>query len=144
MGFNSGFKGLKDSLFVNRDELHIIIRWYWRWTISKSEVSNIKFYPLFPLPFALLGPDMPHIACVSYNHSQYSKLLAFLKCLLCRALTMKVMLCFFITHCSLRLIVRSELDVPTFATRRLHACHHARAPFGGRWNCGREMFGNFA
>jgi len=32
--------------------------------------------------------------------------------------------------------VRSELDVPTFATRRLHACHHARAPSGGRWNCG--------
>jgi hypothetical protein len=29
--------------------------------------------------------------------------------------------CFFTTHCSLRLIVRSELDVPTFATRRLHA-----------------------
>jgi len=32
-----------------------------------------------------------------------------------------------------RLIVRSELDVPTFATRRLHARHHARAPSGGRW-----------
>jgi hypothetical protein len=44
------------------------------------------------------------------------------------------------THCSLlRLIVRSGLDVPTFATRRLHACHDARAPTGGRWNCGREM-----
>ena len=43
-----------------------------------------------------------------------------------------------------RLIVRSGLDVPTFATRRLHACHHARAPSGGMWNCGREMFGNFA
>jgi len=48
------------------------------------------------------------------------------------------------THCSLRLIVRSELDVPTFATRRLHACHHAKAPSGGRWNCGREISGNFA
>jgi len=48
------------------------------------------------------------------------------------------------THCSLlRLIVRSGLDVPTFATRRLHACHHARAPSGGRWNCGREMSGKF-
>jgi hypothetical protein len=44
---------------------------------------------------------------------------------------------------ALRLIVRSGLDVPTFATRRLHACHHARAPSGGRWNCGREMSGNF-
>ena len=37
--------------------------------------------------------------------------------------------------------MRSGLDVPTFATRRLHACHHARAPSGGRWNCGREMSG---
>jgi len=54
------------------------------------------------------------------------------------------MLCFFTTHCSLRLIVRSEFDIPTFATRSLHACHHARAPSGGRWNCGREMSGNFA
>jgi hypothetical protein len=36
--------------------------------------------------------------------------------------------------------VRSGLDVPTFATRRLHA----RAPSGGRWNCGREMSENFA
>jgi len=53
------------------------------------------------------------------------------------------MLCFFITHCSLRLIVRSELDVSNFATRRLHAFHHARAPSGRRWNCGREMSGNF-
>jgi len=44
----------------------------------------------------------------------------------------------------LRVIARSELDVPTFATRRLHACHHARAPSGGRWKCGREMSGNFA
>ena len=44
---------------------------------------------------------------------------------------------------ALRLIVRSWLDVPTFATRRLHACHHARATSGGRWNCGREMSGKF-
>ena len=36
------------------------------------------------------------------------------------------------THCSLlRLTVRSGLDVPTFATRRLHAFHHARAAEGG-------------
>jgi len=54
------------------------------------------------------------------------------------------MLCFFTTHCSLRVIVRSELGVPTFANRRLHACHHARAHSGGRWNCGLEMSGNFA
>ena len=43
----------------------------------------------------------------------------------------------------LRLIVRSGLDVPAFAIRRLHACPHARTPSGGRWNCGREMSGNF-
>jgi len=48
------------------------------------------------------------------------------------------------THYSLlRLIVRSGLEVPVFATRRLHACHHTRAPGGGRWNCGREMSGKF-
>jgi len=35
--------------------------------------------------------------------------------------------------------VRSGLDFPTFATRRLHACHHARVPSGGRLNCGQEM-----
>jgi len=45
---------------------------------------------------------------------------------------------------ALRLIVRSWLDVPTFVTRRLHACHHARAPSGERWNCGREMSSNVA
>jgi hypothetical protein len=32
----------------------------------------------------------------------------------------EAMLYFFTAHCSLRLIVRSVLDVPTFATRRLH------------------------
>ena len=39
--------------------------------------------------------------------------------------------------------MRSGLDVPTFATRRLQACHHARAPSSGRWNCEREMPGKF-
>ena len=60
-----------------------------------------------------------------------------------RLLMMDSMLYFFTTHCALRLIVRFKLDVPTFATRRLHACHHARAPSGGKWNCGREMSGKF-
>ena len=45
---------------------------------------------------------------------------------------------------ALRLIVRSWLDIPTFATRRLHACHHARARSSGSWNCGPKMSGNFA
>jgi len=44
----------------------------------------------------------------------------------------------------LRLTARSGLDVPTFATRRLHACCHARARSGGRWKCGGEMSCNFA
>jgi hypothetical protein len=48
-------------------------------------------------------------------------------------------LCFFTTHCSLRLIVLSGLDVSTLATRRLHACHHARAPSGGRARNVREF-----
>jgi len=42
-----------------------------------------------------------------------------------------------------RLIARSGLDVPTFATRCLHACHHARAPSAERWDSGREMSGKF-
>jgi hypothetical protein len=45
---------------------------------------------------------------------------------------------------ALMLIVRSWSDVRTFATGHLHACHHTRAPSSGRWNCGREMSGNFA
>jgi hypothetical protein len=54
-----------------------------------------------------------------------------------------VLLLFSITHCSfLRLTVQSGLDVPNFATRRLHACHHARAL--SRWDCGREISGHFA
>jgi len=43
-----------------------------------------------------------------------------------------------------RLIVRYGLDAPTFANRRLHMCHHAKTPSGGRWSCGQEMSGNFA
>jgi len=47
---------------------------------------------------------------------------------------------FSITHCSLlRLIVWSGLEVPTFATSRLHAW----APSGGRWNCERENVREF-
>jgi hypothetical protein len=52
-----------------------------------------------------------------------------------------------IFHYALQLlgfIVRSELDVPTFVTMRLHMCHHERAPSSGRWNCGQEVSGNFA
>jgi hypothetical protein len=55
-----------------------------------------------------------------------------------------VMLCLNYALQPLRLIVASWLDVPTFVTRRLHAWYHARAPSGGRWNCGQEMLGNFA
>jgi hypothetical protein len=43
----------------------------------------------------------------------------------------------------LRLIVRPGLDVPAFAARRLHSCHHARAPSGRRLNCEWEMSSKF-
>jgi hypothetical protein len=45
---------------------------------------------------------------------------------------------------ALRLNVRSWLDVSTFATWRLHACHDARAPSSVRWTCRLEMSSNFA
>jgi hypothetical protein len=48
-----------------------------------------------------------------------------------------IIIIFQLRTAALRLIVRSWLDVPTFNTRRLHACHHARTPSGGRWNYGR-------
>jgi len=53
--------------------------------------------------------------------------------------TMQPFFLFSTTHCSLlRVIVRSGLDVPTFATRRLHASPR------GKWrNGGREMSGKF-
>jgi hypothetical protein len=61
-------------------------------------------------------------------------------------LTDPVCRCLFIQlrTAALRLIVRSWLDFQVFATRRLHAFHHARAPSGRRWNCGREMSGNLS
>jgi len=39
-----------------------------------------------------------------------------------------------------RLIVRSGLDVQTLVSTRVTTREH---PSGGRWNCGREMFGEF-
>jgi len=45
---------------------------------------------------------------------------------------LSIIIIFYYAMQPLRLIVRSWLDVPTFATRLLHACHHARAPSGGR------------
>jgi hypothetical protein len=77
-------------------------------------------------------------------HIQFNKSVSFFrKDLVSRN---EVSICVFIFNYApqpLRLIARSWLNVPTFATRRLHACHHARAPSGGRWNCGREMSGKF-
>jgi len=73
------------------------------------------------------------------NHSSIWRF-GWFQALLLELLLLLLLLLFSTTHCSLlRLIVRSGLDVPTFATRRLHA----RAPSGGRWNCGREMSGKF-
>jgi hypothetical protein len=39
--------------------------------------------------------------------------------------------------------VRSGLDVPTLATRRLHERHHARAPSVGKWKFGVRTFREF-
>jgi hypothetical protein len=36
------------------------------------------------------------------------------------------------------------LDVPTFTARCLHVSNNASAPSSERWNCGRELSGNFA
>jgi len=92
-----------------------------------------------------MGGVSPETCCASYktrNNKNFDTLLHLVRFFHCKT---SVCLCLFsTTHCSLsRLIVRSGLDVPTFATRRLHACHHATAPSGGRWNCGREMSGTF-
>jgi hypothetical protein len=80
----------------------------------------------------------------SNSHTFYSKGTLFESRTYDRDSLFLVILYFCTTHCSLRLIVQSELNFPTFATRRLHTCHHPLAPSGGRWNCGREMSWNFA
>jgi len=36
------------------------------------------------------------------------------------------------------------LEVPTFVARYLHVHKDARDPSSERWNCGKEMSGNFA
>ena len=38
----------------------------------------------------------------------------------------------------------SPLDIPTFVASCLHVHNDARDPSSERWNCGREMSGNFA
>ena len=83
----------------------------------------------------------------SQSHSKKKKRhLVFVTLCRCKSNKYQVRILLFFIYAlqPLKLIVRSGLDVPTFATRRLHACHHARAPSGGRCNCGREMSGNFA
>jgi len=74
-----------------------------------------------------------HCVCYLHKKLQFASV---------EVVMMRRVVCLFIQlHTAvLRLIVRSWLDVPTFATRRLHT----RAPSSGRWNCGREVSGNFA
>jgi hypothetical protein len=57
---------------------------------------------------------------------------------------MSIIIIFNLRTAAFKAYVPPGLDVPTFATRRLHAFHHARALSGGRWNCGQEMSENFA
>ena len=113
----------------------------------------IHLFPLQNVPFilSLITACLPHTQpvstgisrhrCHAQGHHKREIYIHYLR--LFQPIFRYSMLCFFTTHCSLRLIVRSELDVPTFATRRLHTCHHATAPSGGRWNCVREMSGKF-
>ena len=81
---------------------------------STSSIQLNRDLPLFPLPPLCL----PLTSLLSP-----SPLLLLLLLLLSSTYTLQPS----------RLIVRSGLDVPTLATRRLHACHHARAPRGGLW-----------
>jgi hypothetical protein len=83
----------------------------------------------------LLEPSGPAQACIGITFSYY-----------CMRTSDFYIVCLFIQlrSAALRLIVRSWLDVPTFATRHLHACHHTGALSFGRWNCGLGMSGNFA
>jgi hypothetical protein len=82
------------------------------------------------------------INTLKFMHKMFIGIIKFV----CSSLKPVRMLCYVSLLCTAALgfIVRSELDVPNFATRRLNTCHHARAPSGGRRNCGREMSGNFA
>jgi len=48
------------------------------------------------------------------------------------------------THCSLKAYCAILVRCSNLRHQALLACQHARAPSGGRWNCGREMSGNFA
>jgi len=92
-------------------------------------------------------PACSYIFLICLLHTQFNRSVTFFRTdLVSRN---EVSICAFILFIfnyalqPLRLIVRSGLDVTTFATRRLHVCHHARAPSGGRWNCGREMSSKF-
>jgi len=128
MGFNSGFKGLIVVFF---------------WAVIRLCSSDRRFVRTFQrcwISYALgdevyvvweLSQDLPH---VNSNREIFPQTA-------CPPVFVIIIIVFNLTPS--RLIVRSGLDVSTFATRRLHSCHHARVPSGGRWNCGPEMSGKF-
>ena len=58
-------------------------------------------------------------------------------------LLLLLLLLFSTTHCSLKAYCAIWVRRSNFRHQASHACHHARAPSGRSWNCGREMSGNF-
>ena len=94
-----------------------------------------------------------HVSLTCYSRPQTSRFItlcilltgrehipAFTSSLTSILATNKVFPFFFVyttTHCSLKAYC-------AILVRRSNFRHQARAPSGGRWNCGREMSGNFA
>jgi len=123
----------------------MVVKHYCLWTATlKMQVANNS---------ELLVPTWKHHVCMSKKSGIFSRCVltgtVFVSQFAYFSVSFANTRCYYYyfqlrTVAFLRLIVRSALDIPTFATRCLHACHHARAPSGGRWNCGREMSGNFA
>jgi hypothetical protein len=120
-----------------------------------TAISNIWHHLLTP-PLQSQSASVPLWCCMSYKHifllnltysmsnnSFYHTLCySFLPLEIWKIQLLSLFVQLRIT--ALRLTVQTWLDVPTSTTRRLHMCHHARAPSSGRWNCGWEMSSNFA
>jgi hypothetical protein len=107
-------------ILVTLHRLPEILMYFIKITVQCSKIDYLNFYLFTDIKISYCG-------FVSYYTVQFDNW---------------VLLFYFqLRTAALRLVVRSGLDVPTLATKRLHACHHARAPSGGRWNCGREVSG---
>ena len=159
MGFNSGFKGLNTVSTGVTSAAYTEMKWLgpaqgkcfsvcslWTSTLGSC---NIMCYINYAKPRSIHMQIAMHIYSPLFEYLSVNSRLHLLACTAQLVFGRSfVFAClyyhFHLRTAALRLIVRSWLGVPTFATRRLHACRHARTPSGGRWNCGREMSGNFA